>query len=281
MCDKLKNLLKRGDISPELKIELEKCIEDIDRKNAKRKETEKQNSKEITFLKQEIIEKDKFFSIIAHDLRGPLGHFIGLSDFLISDLELMSIKELQELAKNLDKSAKNVFELLENLLEWSRTRTGQLVSNPVEINLRDELLKVSSLYSASAIAKEIALHSNDLDVMINYDRHMLQAVLRNLINNSIKYCMKGDTVTVSSQRVDGFIEVSVSDTGIGMSKEILSGLFRIDSNVKREGTAHEPSTGLGLLLCKEFVELNGGKIWAESAKGMGSKFIFTIPASLN
>ena len=278
MCEIMKKLMERGDVSPELKIELEKCLAEIDQENAKRKEAEKKNLKEIAFLKQEIVEKDKFFSIIAHDLRGPLGHFLGFSELLMADLESMSIKDLQEIAKQLDKSAKNLFELLDNLLEWSQTRTGKLVSNPVEINLHDALLRVSSLYSESAKVKEISLHSDDLNVMLNYDRHMLEGILRNLVNNSIKYCMKGDTITISSHRVDGFIEVSVIDTGIGMSKEILSGLFRINSNVKREGTAHEPSTGLGLLLCKEFVELNGGKIWAESSKGLGSKFTFSIPA---
>lgn len=277
MCSKLKEALEREDLTPEFRLILEECLVEQNEK-----ETESENKEQllediITGLEKLNYEKDKFFSIIAHDLRSPLCTLMGFSELLMADYEKMTLKDLRALAGQLNKSAENIFALLENLLEWSRMRTGKMKIDIKAICLDDEVLKTLSLYIDAAQIKGISIQSEVSSISAHCDHHMIESILRNLIGNAIKFCTKGDRVTITDKLFDGFAEVCVADTGIGMSEEILDGLFKLGSNVQRQGTNNEPSTGLGLLLCKEFVELHGGKIWATSEKGYGSKFYFTIP----
>ncbi|MHB8903777.1 MAG: sensor histidine kinase [Patescibacteria group bacterium] len=277
----LRKMLVRKRVPANLKTGLKRFNSGNDKKLAELKEAKEINKKnlaEIASLKNQNSEKDKFFSIIAHDLRGPLSSFLGLSECLMEDVQSMSIKDLQSLAESMHGSAKKLFALLENLLIWSKSRMGatQPVMQPVLLlTLMD---KVESMYRAAADKKGLSIEKIDGDLMINCDDYLVETVLRNLIGNAVKFCNQGDKITISAEQFEHEVLVSVMDTGIGMSEEIVQGLFRLDSKVQQIGTAGEPSTGLGLLLCKEFVELHGGRIWAESEKGFGSAFHFTIPS---
>ena len=233
---------------------------------------------EIANLKNQNAEKDKFFSIIAHDLRGPLGAFLGLSECLLGEVGTMTIYELQEITSSMNTSAKNLYQLLENLLDWSKARIGSTTPVIGWINLHSVVDEVTNLYHESAESKGITILNKKCNLSIQADEQMIKTIMRNLIGNAVKYSTKGDSITVLAEQLSDNIEIRVIDTGIGMSQEILNGLFSLNSNVRRAGTNGEVSTGLGLLLCKEFVELQGGKIWAESTKGIGSTFIFTIPS---
>lgn len=278
---KLKKILERTDIPENLRTELEKFNSENEKKIAELKEANEKALAEVAILKNQNSEKDKFFSIIAHDLRGPLGNFSELCGLLMEDLQVMSIKDLQEAASAMHLSAKKLYQLLENLLIWSKARMGS--TKPVVTSMDLDLVVngVEYLYHEAAEIKGLLVNKQDCNITVECDGYMLETILRNLVGNAIKYCMKGDRIIVSAKQSQHEVEICVADTGIGMTPEIIAGLFRLDSNVQRPGTAGEPSTGLGLLLCKEFVDLHGGKIWAQSNKGFGSSFYFTIPIPIS
>ena len=278
---KLKKILERTDIPENLRVELEKFNAENEKRIAELKEANEKALAEVAILKNQNSEKDKFFSIIAHDLRGPLGAFLEFSELLKNDLQCMSIKDLQEIAGSMNKSAKNLFQLLENLLIWSKARMGATKPVITLMNLDFIVDGVEHLYHEAAEIKGLLVEKRGCNLAVECDGYMLETILRNLVGNAIKYCMKGDRIIVLAKKSENEVEICVADTGIGMTPEIIAGLFRLDSNVQRQGTAGEPSTGLGLLLCKEFVELHGGKIWAESNKGFGSTFYFTIPIPIS
>jgi CheY-like chemotaxis protein len=223
--------------------------------------------------------KDKFFSIIAHDLRGPLSGIMGLTELMADKNQYYTDNEKDELMVDLSHSARNTFNLLENLLEWSQMDRGVTDFKPQKLNLADVVLDCINILSESAREKRIALTvvvPNELEVFA--DKNMLQTVIRNLLSNAIKFTPKEGNVTISAKVSEGNRTViSVRDTGIGMKEELRKNLFRIDVNTKRPGTEGELSTGLGLLLCKEFVEKQGGEICVESVPDHGSVFSFTVP----
>lgn len=224
--------------------------------------------------------KDKFFSIISHDLKGPLNSLTSFSRLLINHSESLSKEEIQMLAKDLDKSLKNLFALLENLLEWSRSQTGNIEFKPEVFSITDTLVLNRDLLTAQAQNKGITLIVEPREeILINAHKNSIETVVRNLISNSIKFTPSGGTITVDAKRMNGQVLVSVVDTGVGMGPEILGKLFRIDTKHSTRGTADEKGTGLGLILCKDFVEKNGGEIGVTSELGKGSRFYFTIPAS--
>lgn len=247
-------------------------------KEAEFKTREEKYLTEIVNLTNQHTEKDKFFSIVAHDLRGPLTSFLGLSQAIKEDLDNLSIKDLQNLADEMHRSAKNLFQLLENLLEWSKARTNRTELNLKKVSLFETILRVENLYSESARIKGVSIRNEvPTGLTLNCDNHMLETILRNLVGNAVKFCSKGNKITVSADQIAGGIEFSVADTGIGMNREMVQNIFALSSKAQRPGTAGELSIGLGLLLCKEFVEKHGGKIWVESKEGTGSVFHFTIP----
>lgn len=222
--------------------------------------------------------KDKFFSILGHDLKGPLNSLSSFSNLLINYTDSLSKEEIQQLATDLDKSIKNLYALLENLLEWSRSQTGNIAFTPEAFDLTALLEENKSLLQAQAENKKITLVNNHTEPLtITTHKHSINTVIRNLISNSIKFTPEGGSITMDIKKENGFVIVSIADTGVGMSREVMDKLFRIDAKHSTKGTANEKGTGLGLILCKEFVEKNGGKIWVTSEEGNGSVFSFSIP----
>jgi signal transduction histidine kinase len=223
--------------------------------------------------------KDKFFSIISHDLRGPLNSLTSFSGLLIHHMDNLTQAEIQTLARDLDESVKNLFGLLENLLEWSRSQTGTNQFPPEPFNLTALLDENKSLLSAQAHNKKIAImHEPREDVMVKAHRNSINTVIRNLISNAIKFTPEGGAIKLDITRRQGEVIVSVADTGVGMDKEVIEKIFRIDTKHTTRGTANETGTGLGLVLCKEFMEKNGGRIWVNSEPRRGSVFYFALPA---
>ena len=222
--------------------------------------------------------KDKFFSIIAHDLRSPFNSLLGFTEILEKELPTMNRDQIQQIASTMRKSATNLYALLENLLEWSRLQRGIIPFNPEPILLMPKVLANTVFIMESANKKEITLNydiSGDLKVYA--DENMLGGILRNLTSNAVKFTPRGGTVTVAAKSEDNAVECSVSDTGIGMNQQMKENLFNLDVNTSRKGTEKEPSNGLGLLICNEFVVKHGGRLWIESEEGQGSTFYFTLP----
>lgn len=232
-----------------------------------------------TELQQLNATKDKFFSIISHDLKGPLNSLTSFSGLLINYFDSLSKEEIQTLAKDLDKSLKNLFALLENLLEWSRSQTGAIEFKPEAFNVSDLMQENTDLLNAQARVKEITLsYSGSQPIMVMAHKNSVTTVIRNLISNAIKFTPKGGTITLSATRNNEEAFISIADSGVGMSKEVIDKIFRIDAKHSTKGTADEKGTGLGLVLCKDFVEKNNGSIGVQSEEGKGSTFYFTLPA---
>lgn len=220
--------------------------------------------------------KDKFFSIIAHDLRGPFVGFLGLTS-MFQNPEI-SIEEMKHYGELLNKSANNLFKLLENLLTWARMQRGAVEFNPQIYKLSEVVKQNEVVLNDYAAQKKIELTMQIPEqLQVFADIEMLNTILRNLISNGIKFTHIGGKVIVTAIERDAEILISIQDFGIGMNEKILNGLFKIDQKTARPGTEKESSTGLGLLLCKEFVEKHGGKVWAESEEEKGSIFYFTLP----
>ncbi|MDA3928262.1 MAG: DUF3365 domain-containing protein [Prolixibacteraceae bacterium] len=226
-------------------------------------------------------EKDKFFSIIAHDLRSPFASLVGLSEVIADEHSHLTIDEYIKYSRAINKTAISTYDLLENLLEWSRLHRGLIPFEPTTINLYNLLGKIEDSTQEMANKKGIDLIVYiPRDLTIYADTKMLQSIVRNLVSNALKFTTKNGKVELTAQvNEEHQILFKIKDTGIGMSAKILENLFKTDQNVSRLGTNNEPSSGLGLLICKEFVEKHGGKIWVESEIGKGSTFYFTIPAN--
>lgn len=223
--------------------------------------------------------KDKFFSIISHDLRGPLNSLTSFSELLINHMDQLTRSEIQSLARGLDLSVKNLYGLLENLLEWSRSQTGTMHFMPEPFDLSALLEENRSLLSQQAQNKRITLLSEAPEgVIVRAHKHSVSTVIRNLISNAIKFTPQGGVIKLNIQIESGEAIVSVADTGVGMDQDAIEKIFRIDAKHTTMGTANEKGTGLGLILCKEFVEKNHGKIWVTSEPGKGSIFYFSLPA---
>ncbi len=229
-------------------------------------------------LNKLLITKDKFFSIIAHDLKNPFNTLIGLSQLLVRGYERMSDEKIKYFHNNLYQISKNGYELLVNLLEWSRSQMGRIEFSPEKYNLYALAKETFSLYSAKANEKEILLTNNlNEDSEIFADKNMLKTVFRNIVSNALKFTERGGVIEISEKDSNGFKEITIRDTGVGISPEVIKKLFKLDEHYTTEGTEEEGGTGLGLILCKEFIDKHGGKIHIESKVGFGSKFIFTLP----
>jgi signal transduction histidine kinase/ligand-binding sensor domain-containing protein len=227
--------------------------------------------------------KDKFFSIIAHDLRGPLSAFVGATKILTEDLLTMEKEEIMDITLSMKTSATNIYTLLENLLEWSRLMQGKMDFVPEKFNLKEKVEACIDVLSEYARKKRIETTIIIPDEMEAFaDNHMFDTVIRNLVSNAIKFTPVGGKVSVTAFcKSDHSIEVEIIDSGIGIPPELKNKLFLLNEKTGRKGTAGESSTGLGLLLCKEFIEKHGGKIWVESELGKGSCFKFMLPIYIN
>lgn len=221
--------------------------------------------------------KDKFFSIVAHDLKNPFNTLIGFTEMLVKKLVTMNQQEIDEMHEVIYNAALRGYTLLENLLEWSRTQTGKIKCNPERVSIYDMINDNILLHKANAKEKNIELYSKvEGGIYVLADAYMIKTVVRNLISNAIKFTKKGG-VTVNADIVDKMVNVRIMDTGIGIPEDYIDKLFRIDVNYSTKGTSGETGTGLGLILCKEFVEKNKGEIWVNSEPGKGSEFGFSLP----
>ncbi len=239
----------------------------------------KKNNKELIKINAE---KDKFFSIIAHDLKSPFNGFLNLTELMADKTETFSLAEFADYSKSLNESARSLYKLLENLLEWAQVQKGAINFNPKDSDLSKMVSQSIETIYQRALQKRIEI-INEIDETqkVYADEKMIGTVLRNLLSNAVKFTRKdGKTIIKSAQSDDGKIEVSVEDNGVGISEKNIKRLFKIEEKVSSQGTDGESSTGLGLLLCKEFIERNGGKIWVESEEGKGSKFTFTLRKSI-
>ena len=243
----------------------------------------KQAEEEIQLKNEQLLilvaEKDKFFSIIAHDLRNPLNTFLGLTQVLTEELPRLTLDKIQKFVVSMRNSASNLVRLLENLLHWARIQQGLIPYNPKIVRLLPFVEESIEMVQESVRNKEIEI-SYDIPygMLIFADSNLLQTVFRNLISNALKFTHKEGKINLSAKETAGNrIEISIKDSGIGMSSTIVDNLFRLDVITNRVGTDGEPSAGLGLLLCKEIIEKLGGKLWVESEVGKGSNFHFTLP----
>ena len=225
--------------------------------------------------------KDKFFSIVAHDLKNPISSLLNISEFLIDDFNAKKNEAVKEEITMLHYSIVNTYKLLENLLEWSRSQMGSIVYTPSEIPITKILNDCIASLTAQAAAKNISIQLNNSlgECLMNCDFNMIQTVLRNLISNALKFSFVGSTVEIGvTNYSNSHIQISVKDSGIGIDTNDTSKLFRIDEKIiSSKGTNDESGTGLGLILCKEFIDKHNCKIWVESKKGKGTTFFFTLP----
>ena len=235
-----------------------------------------QKTKELEKLNHE---KDLFFSIIAHDLRSPFNSFMGLTQIMAEELSSLTREELQKIAGSMRDSAVNLFRLLENLLQWSRIEQGSLPFDPVMTDLKTDIDESIAMVLESARNKEIKIkYDVPEDLMIYADSNMLRTIIRNLVSNAIKFTpYKGKIILEAKVLENNNTLISIRDTGIGMTPDIIAHLFELDGRANRQGTHGEPSSGLGLILCKEFITKHGGRIWVESMEGKGTTFFFSFP----
>ncbi len=223
--------------------------------------------------------KDRLFSIIAHDLKSPFNSILGLSEMILIN-DNMDHGKQRNLLNYIYQAAKNTLHLLENLLSWAKTQTGQVLFNPEQISLQTELIETKDILEASAKLKNIAIEVEcPVDLTLFADRNMLKTIFHNLISNAVKFTPLNRSVKVLAKAEDKTCTIAVTDKGTGMTREVLEGLFKMDSHVTRGGTEGEEGSGLGLILCKEFVDYHGGEIWAESVLHKGSTFYVTLPLS--
>jgi signal transduction histidine kinase len=229
-------------------------------------------------LEQSNKEKDKFFCIIAHDLKSPFNGILGLSEMLRDEAKDIGTDSIVKFANLIHSSTQHTFELLKNLLEWARMQQGRIPFAPKPFLLNDlvnhEIVGLSNVANQKNIELINGLPSK---VLLTADENMIRTVLRNLVANAIKFTPKNGKIKIDAHIMSNAVEISVSDTGLGMSQETIAKLFKIETSFTKKGTENETGTGLGLILCKEFIEKHNGRIWVESKEGQGSIFSFVIP----
>ncbi|MGE5680764.1 MAG: ATP-binding protein [Bacillota bacterium] len=222
--------------------------------------------------------KDKFFSIISHDLKSPVNAIIRYTDFILEKLDDLKPEEVKEYLNNLSNSTRKVYHLVEDLLDWSRIQIGKVEVRKKQYNLSAQVKEMAEVQSGNLVKKNIRLYENiDDEINICADENMLRSILHNLISNAVKFTSENGAVRIEAHKTGSYAEVSVIDDGIGISAEDFPKLFSLDAQLINYGTAGEKGTGLGLILCKEMIEKNDGSIYVESILGKGSTFSFRIP----
>ena len=229
-------------------------------------------------LKDQIQSKDKLLSIISHDLKSPFGSVAGLTDIVIENFTNYAPEEILKIFQLVNSSARFALDLLENLLNLGRSQTGKITASPTLFYLSQLVQETANSVEGQAINKGIIVKIMvDETIKVNADSNWTKIVLRNLLSNAIKFTHPSGKVDILAKEVENFITITVVDNGVGISPQDISKLFLLDMKYTTLGTSNEKGTGLGLLLCKEFIERQGGKIWVESQLGEGSKFTFTLP----
>ncbi|PLX23841.1 MAG: hypothetical protein C0599_03585 [Salinivirgaceae bacterium] len=246
--------------------------------NNQKKEIEKQR-KQLDELNSS---KDKFFSIIAHDLKNPIAGFLGLTEVLSQDLQSFTDDEKQEFINLIYRSSKQLHSLLENLLQWSRAQTGRLSFKPRKVNIHRLMMENIALAKASAELKQIEIVI-DIDESVEAwaDTDMVNSMIRNILSNAIKFTHKEGTISIGTSIDEKYVQISIKDNGIGITEEEIEKLFKIGYSNSKLGTENEEGTGLGLILCKEFAKRNNGDLYVESKLNEGSTFTFTLPAYMS
>jgi signal transduction histidine kinase len=229
-------------------------------------------------LKRLNADKYRFMSILGHDLKSPFNTFLGLSEILTENIHVFGIAEIEDIAITLNKTARSTYNLLEDILLWTRSQSGKIPFKPRDLKLTDICKDILEILNPVANAKNISINYKVADEIIIYaDPDMLKTILRNLVSNAVKFTNNNGSINIKTGQTDSILTISVSDNGIGITPDNLTKLFKNSEIFTTTGTAKETGTGLGLLLCKEFVEKHGGKIWVESEFGKGSEFKFTLP----
>jgi signal transduction histidine kinase len=222
--------------------------------------------------------KDKLFSVIGHDLGNQFNIILGFLEVLVSDFKKLDSAKVENHLNNISKSANHAYDLLENLLTWSRMQTKSIHYNPEVFNVNSKIRKsvemLEGAFAKKNISAEVVTEENT-DVFA--DANMFSMVIRNLVSNAIKFTNENGKILVSAKRESDFCKITVQDNGVGISPELVERIFLLESNHSTPGTKGEKGTGLGLILCREFIEKHNGKIWVESEVGKGSRFIFTLP----
>ncbi|MCB2196639.1 MAG: hypothetical protein KQH79_12325 [Bacteroidetes bacterium] len=222
--------------------------------------------------------KDRFFSIIAHDLRNPIAGFLNLTEILTNNFDVFSEKESKEFIDVMNQASKQLYNLLENLLQWSRAQTGSITYEPQFVPVKKMVDETIDALMINIENKHIKINVKvDNKTIVFVDENMITTVIRNLISNAIKFSHPEGVITLRCNSLDKFVELSVIDQGVGIPKEAQQKLFKIDQSVTTEGTSQEKGTGLGLILCKEFVEKNSGEISVDSDLNKGSAFTIKLP----
>ncbi len=240
---------------------------------------EKKLKKSNYQLKQALADRDKFFSIIAHDLRSPFIGFHNFIQLMDKHIDSMSHEDIRKLTRDMKKNADNLYNLLNNLLEWARVKRGLISYDPGPLNLNEIVRLGLDLIESGAAQKNISLGvSVPQGITIFADKQMLCTVIRNILSNAVKYTQRQGRISIMAQYQKSMVVVAVKDNGLGMNEKTISALFTHGQKFSLQGTEGETGTGLGLLLCREFIEKHGGRIWAESQPGQGSTFYFTLPA---
>ena len=277
------NILRNIAIYTSIALENADALQQIEEQNAEiqaQAEELKDKNDKLTELNAT---KDKLFSIIAHDLKSPFNALLGFSELLLENHARYDNKKLETYIKLINDGLKKTYRLLENLLSWAQVQTGIIKFTPEKINIESLINEIILLMTEAAGNKEIKLISKtENNLLVNADKNMIDTVIRNLVSNAIKFTSKEGDITIKSHTITDknnqkFAEISIKDSGVGITPEIQTKLFSITENISTKGTENEKGTGLGLILCKEFVEKHGGEIWVESEVEQGSEFLFTIP----
>ena len=229
-------------------------------------------------LKELNASKDKMFSIISHDLRSPFSGFLSLTEFLKDEVETISKDDLKQISDAILKSANSLYDLLDDLLRWSQSQRGKTPFKPEKLNLNELVFDNVSLMTKTALDKKIKIINNCRKKMpVIIDGNMINTVIRNLLSNAVKFSYPNSDIQVECSKSKHFVSVSVIDNGKGMSKEVMEQIFAVSDEKIQTGTVNEKGTGLGLVICKEFIEKHGGEIFVESEPEKGSKFTFSLP----
>jgi signal transduction histidine kinase len=222
--------------------------------------------------------KDKLFSIIAHDLKNPFNTVLGFSDLLLDGFQKLSDDKKLKYIELINTSSKKIFNLLDNLLFWSRAQINLIPFNPEKLNYLDIVQQNSKLLEADYWKKNISMETNiPSSLMIFGDKNMINMVTRNLLSNAVKYSHTNSKIYIHHTFIENMVEIQITDKGVGISQENIDKLFQIGNSFQRAGTSGEEGSGLGLLLCKDFIEKHGGKMSVYSVMGKGSTFGFTLP----
>ena len=250
----------------------------ISRDISKRKKAEKLLQESDKQLRELLSTKEKLFSIIAHDLTSPFNTILGVSEILIENSKDFDAEQSEKYLGMINTSAQNTLVLLDNLLNWAKAQTGTITYHPEKTHLAAVVSEILEVAKSIAKSKNISFdYIEETDIEVYADVNMLKTILRNLVANAIKYSHANGQISISAARIHDHVEITVADNGVGMPAAIRDRLFEIETIVTTAGTANETGSGLGLILCKEFVDKHGGKIWAESEEGKGSSFIFSLP----